>query len=91
VAKLDVNGREMHNLYKYLKRQSPLFVHRFARSRRIDEYYVKFLTDRYGQVRHYYPPQTEYAVIEQDIKKLLEEKFYDKKYRELLEPPDFFL
>jgi glutathione peroxidase-family protein len=80
ISKLDVNGKEMHNLYKFLKRQSPLFIHKYGRARRINEYYNKFLTDRYGEVKHYYGPKTEYAVIEADIRRLLEEKFYEKKY-----------
>ena len=90
IAKLDVNGKEMHNLYKFLKRGSPLFVHRYGRSRRITEYYDKFLTNRYGEVKHYYGPRTEYAVIEADIKKLLEEQFIPKKYEQLLEPKSSF-
>ena len=73
VSKLDVNGKEMHNLYRFLKRHSTLFVHRYGRARRIDEHYTKFLCNRYGEVKHQYPAQTEYAKIEADIKKLLEE------------------
>ena len=80
LAKMDVNGKEMHNLYRFLKRGSPLFVHRYGRSKRINEYYSKFLCNRYGEVKHYYGPQVEYAVIESDIRKLLEEKFYEQRY-----------
>jgi hypothetical protein len=36
-------------------------------------------------------PNADYAIIEADIKKLLEEKFYEKKYKALLEPPDVFI
>lgn len=91
LAKLDVNGKEMHNLYRFLKRNSPLFVHRYGRARRINEFYDKFVTNRYGEVKHYYGPQTEYAVIEADIRKLLEEKFIEQKYQHLLDPPDLFI
>jgi glutathione peroxidase-family protein len=73
LAKLDVNGKEMHNLYRFFKRNSSLFVHRYGRARRINEFYDKFLTNRYGEVKFYYGPRTEYAVIEADIRKLLEE------------------
>jgi|LauGreDrversion4_2_1035121.scaffolds.fasta_scaffold1039295_1 glutathione peroxidase len=88
---MDVNGSEMHNLYRFLKRNSPLFVHRYGKSRRINEYYTKFLCNRYGEVKHYYTPHVEYAIIEADIKRLLEEKYYEKKYKELLDPPDVFI
>lgn len=37
----------------------------------IYDYNCKFLFDRYGEVRHYYTPKTELAVIEADIKELL--------------------
>ena len=33
--------------------------------------FVQFLTNKYGQVKHYYSPHVETAVIEADIKKLL--------------------
>lgn len=91
VSKLDVNGKEMHNLYRFLKRNSPLFVNKFGLSRRIDEHYSKFLCNRYGEVKHQYSAGIEYAVIEADIKRLLEEKFYEKKYSQLLDPPDVFI
>jgi glutathione peroxidase-family protein len=81
LAKLDVNGKEMSNLYKFLKRYSPLFVHKYGKSRRINDYYFKFLCNRYGEVKHFYGPNVEYAMIEADIKKLLEEQFYEKKYQ----------
>lgn len=73
VSKLDVNGREMDNLYRFLKRNSSLFIHKWGLSRRIDEHYAKFLCNRYGEVKHYYAAGVEYAVIEADIKRLLEE------------------
>jgi glutathione peroxidase-family protein len=91
LSKMDVNGSGMHNLYKFLKRYSPLFVHKYGRSRHINDYYHKFLTNRYGEVKYYYGPQTEYAMIEQDIKRLLTEKFFEQKYKELLDPPDVFI
>jgi glutathione peroxidase-family protein len=91
LTKLDVNGKEMHNLYRFLKRTSPLFVHRYGRARRITDYYDKFVTNRYGEVKYYYGPRTEYAVIEADIRKLLEEKFIEQKYQQLLDPPDLFI
>ena len=61
----------MSNLYKYMKRFSPLFVPRYGKANRINEYYSKFLLNRYGQVKHYYTSNTEIAVIEGDIKALI--------------------
>ena len=34
---MDVNGNEMHNLYRFLKRNSPLFIPKYGRSTRIYE------------------------------------------------------
>jgi glutathione peroxidase-family protein len=56
LSKIDVNGKEMHNLYKFLKRFSPLFVHKLGRAKRINDYYDKFLTNRFGEVKHFYGP-----------------------------------
>ena len=54
----------------------------------IREHNSKFLTNRFGQVKHYYPPQVEIAVIEADIKKLLQEDFSEKRFEKLLNPPN---
>jgi len=81
----------MSDLYKFLKRNSPLFVPRYGRSNRIHEHYSKFLCDRYGVVRHYYNPSIEIGKIEPDLKKLLDERFEDKKFEQLLNPPNEFI
>jgi len=54
----------------------------------IYEHHCKFLCNRYGEVKHYYPPSTELAIIETDIKDLIEEKFILKKWKDLIEPPE---
>ena len=53
----------------------------------IREHNSKFLTNRYGEVKYYYAPQVESAVIEADIKKLLAEDFDEAKFDRLLNPP----
>ncbi len=70
---MDINGAEMANLYKFLKRNSKLFFPKIGGSSHINEHYAKFLCNRYGQVKHYYPGRVEMAVIEGDIKKLIQE------------------
>ena len=44
------------------------------------QYNCKFLFDRYGEVKHYYPGTVEMKVIETDLKELLKEKYSDDKY-----------
>ena len=71
----------MCHLYKFLKRQSPdLFNSQFGMAARINEHYTKFLCNKYGEVRHMYLPQTEWPVIEADIKRLLQEEFDQRKF-----------
>ena len=41
----------------------------------LKEHNSKFLTNKYGEVKHYYAPQVEIAVIEADIKRLLSEEY----------------
>ena len=48
---------------------------------------VQFLTNKYGEVKHFYAPSVETAVIEADIKRLLREDFDEKKFDKLLNPP----
>ena len=38
---MDINGNEMDNLYKFLKRNSALFSPKFGRAYRIKESYAK--------------------------------------------------
>ena len=87
LEKADVNGLAMHDLYRVLKRQSDLFVHRYGMASHVREHNSKFLTNRYGEVKHYYAPQVETAVIEADIKKLIAEEFDEAKFERLLNPP----
>ena len=72
---MDVNGKEMHDLFKFMKRHTQFFVPRYAMATRIYDYNTKFLCNRYGEVKHYYPPSTDLAVIEQDIAKLIKEEY----------------
>ena len=76
LEKVDVNGKEMHELWRFLKRQSPIhFIPRYGMASRIHEPRTKFLLDRYGQVKHHYGPTVELALIEQDVKALLSEEW----------------
>ena len=59
-------------------------------SARINEHYSKFLCSKYGEVKHFYGPHVEMAVIEADIRALLEEEFNKDKFEKLLNPPDTF-
>jgi len=64
----------MHSLFKFAKRNTTeLFTPRYGKSRKIYDHNCKFLFDRYGTMRHYYSPSTEYAIIEADIKNLISE------------------
>ncbi len=81
----------MSNLFKFLKRHSPLFIPSYGRACRINEHYSKFVCNRYGEVKHYYTGATEMATIEGDIKKLIAEEFEAPKFDLLLNPPDNFV
>ena len=88
---MDINGPEMHTLFKFAKRGTrELFTPRFGMASHIYDYNSKFLFDRLGEVRHFYTPKVELAVIEADIKELLRQEFVERKYQELIDPPDGF-
>jgi glutathione peroxidase-family protein len=40
----------MHDLYKFLKRNSELFVPRYGMALHLYDYHSKFLCNRYGEV-----------------------------------------
>ena len=54
------------------------------------EHNSKFLTNKYGEVKHYYSPAIESSVIEADIKRLLQDEFNEAAFAKLLNPPDEF-
>lgn len=65
-AKIDVNGRDEHPLYAWLKQQKPGIL-----GRNIKWNFTKFLVDKQGQVVKRYAPTTKPEQIVDDIKKLL--------------------
>jgi len=66
-AKVDVNGKDTHPLYKFLKTQA----RGMWRSKRIKWNFTKFLVDKSGNVVKRYAPATSPASIEKDIVSLL--------------------
>ena len=57
---------------------------------RIYDYHTKFLCNRYGEVKKYYGPKIEIAVIEADIRELINEQFNEQIYKDLIEPVDMY-
>jgi glutathione peroxidase-family protein len=81
----------MHDLYKFLKRNSTeLFIPRYGMALHLYDYHTKFLCNKYGEVKKYYRSSDEIAKIEADVKELIKEEFAEKKYRDLIEPVDMF-
>lgn len=70
----------MHDLFRFAKRNSNLFNPKLGRAIHIYEHNSKFLANRYGQIKHYYHPSVELAVIERDIKKLISEEYLKARY-----------
>ena len=65
--KIDVNGKDAHPLYKYLKDEAKGLL-----SKDIKWNFTKFLIDRNGNVIKRYAPTVKPLKIEEDIKRLLE-------------------
>ena len=63
--KVDVNGKDTHDLYWYLRYHSSL------KGGKIGWNFGKFLVDRNGEVKGYYGPRTFPLEFTQDIEKLL--------------------
>lgn len=65
-SKIDVNGKNTHPLYKFLKKEAGGFI-----TDDIKWNFTKFLIDRDGNVIKRYAPSTKPKEIEEDILKLL--------------------
>lgn len=65
--KIDVNGENASDLYKYLKKEKPGLLG----SEKIKWNFTKFLVDKSGNVIKRYSPQTKPMSIEKDIEELL--------------------
>lgn len=66
--KIDVNGKQEHPLFKFLKKETKGIL-----SSRIMWNFTKFLIDRNGNVVKRYSPNTNPKKIEKEIKELLAE------------------
>ncbi|MCB9595500.1 MAG: glutathione peroxidase [Sandaracinaceae bacterium] len=66
-SKIEVNGKEAHPLYRWLRKQKRGLLG----SSRIKWNFTKFLVDRDGRVVQRYAPTTKPEDIADDIKKLL--------------------
>ncbi len=66
-SKIDVNGKNTHELYKYLKSNSGGFLGTDI----IKWNFTKFLVDKNGKVVKRYSPNTKPSDIKSDIEKLL--------------------
>ena len=86
-----MNGPEMCELYKFLKRNTrDFFIPRYGMATHIYDYHEKFLCNRYGALEKHYPPSAEYAIIERDIAELLKVMYNEEKFKRMVEPPDLF-
>lgn len=63
-AKIDVNGKDEHPLYTFLKEQQGGIL-----GKAIKWNFTKFLVDTKGEVVHRYAPNTEPNQLEEDIEK----------------------
>ena len=64
--KIDVNGKNEHPLYAYLKDNCPV-----NQGKKIKWNFTKFLIDREGNIVNRFEPATKPEEFEEDIKKLL--------------------
>ena len=55
-GKIHVNGPNTHDVYRYLRRNSPLYDKKKDEVQNIPWNFTKFLVDGEGQVKYYYRP-----------------------------------
>jgi glutathione peroxidase-family protein len=69
-----LNGEEIAEVYKYLYRNSSLFMYREGKSMILEENNSKFLVAKDGQVYSYFPNTTDIDEIKKNIQYLLAQK-----------------
>ena len=69
--KIDVNGEHAHEVFKFCRRYSPLYVEKTGELQSIPWNFTKFLVDNQGQVVGYYPPNKNPEECLPQIKKML--------------------
>ena len=79
---------DIAEIMKFLKRYSPLFSVNYGKANRLHQHYAKFLCDRNGLLDKYFSPDVEYETIEEEIVRLLGDKFSDEEYDLIINPPE---
>jgi len=70
-SKIEVNGPECHEVYKFLRTQSDLRDQKTDTVKEIPWNFSKFLLDRNGIVMGFYPPTVKPSELAPEIEKLL--------------------
>ena len=69
-SKIDVNGPNTHDVYKFLRTNSNLFDHSKKVATPIQWNFHIFLVGDDGNVAKSYPPSKDLATLEEDLKKI---------------------
>jgi len=70
-SKIDVNGPETHQVYRYLRANSGLYDSKSQLIQEVPWNFTKFLVDADGKILKYYGPADSAQVIEEDVKSAL--------------------
>ena len=70
-SKIDVNGEDSHEVFRYLRRNSPLYDEKSDTVKNIPWNFSKFLVDSKGQVVEYYTPKQNPEVCIPKIEEML--------------------
>ena len=71
-AKIDVNGDNTHEVYRFLRRHSPLYDPKTNTVQNIPWNFTKFLVNSDGQVVEYYSPKEKPEVCVPKIEEMIE-------------------
>ena len=74
MEKCEVNGKECHDVWKYLRVNSVLYDAKKKRAKEIPWNFAKFLMDKDGHVIKYYNPRIDPVGMIGDIQDLLKEE-----------------
>ena len=66
-SKVEVNGQNTHEAYKYLRRNSPLYDNATQLTSEVPWNFTRFIVNKKGKVVSYFDPRTDWEDIKATV------------------------
>ena len=73
-SKIEVNGPNTHEVYKYLRKNSPLYDSSSQLTSEVPWNFTKFVVNKKGNVVSYFDPRSDWEDVTATVQRFLNEK-----------------